>query len=51
MADRIIVMNKAVVMQEGTPEEIYEHPEDVYKRQGEQAAFRSPCPLSEKRMY
>lgn len=26
MADRIIVMNKAAVMQEGTPEEIYERP-------------------------
>lgn len=26
MADRIIVMNKAVVMQGGTPEEIYQHP-------------------------
>lgn len=30
MADRIIVMNKAVVMQEGTPEEIYEHPENPF---------------------
>ena len=30
MADRIVVMNKAVVMQEGTPEEIYEHPENPF---------------------
>lgn len=26
MADRIVVMNKAAIMQEGTPEEIYHHP-------------------------
>lgn len=30
MADRIIVMNKAVVMQEGTPEEIYQHPANPF---------------------
>lgn len=30
MADRIIVMNKAVVMQSGTPEEIYEKPENQF---------------------
>ncbi|SHJ50820.1 ABC transporter ATP-binding protein [Hespellia stercorisuis] len=30
MADRIIVMNKSVVMQEGTPEEIYERPENPF---------------------
>lgn len=30
MADRIIVMNKAVVMQEGTPEEIYECPANPF---------------------
>lgn len=30
MADRIIVMNKAVVMQSGTPEEIYHHPETPF---------------------
>lgn len=30
MADRIIVMNKAVVMQSGTPEEIYEKPENPF---------------------
>lgn len=26
MADRIVVMNKAVIMQEGTPEEVYQRP-------------------------
>lgn len=30
MADRIVVMNKAVVMQSGTPEEIYEKPENPF---------------------
>lgn len=30
MADRIIVMNKAVVMQEGTPEEIYQYPKNPF---------------------
>lgn len=30
MADRIVVMNKAVVMQEGTPEEIYERPDNPF---------------------
>lgn len=30
MADRIIVMNKAVVMQSGTPEQIYEKPENPF---------------------
>lgn len=30
MADRIIVMNKAVVMQEGTPEEIYQTPKTPF---------------------
>ena len=30
MADRIIVMNKAVIMQGGTPEEIYQHPENPF---------------------
>lgn len=30
MADRIIVMNKAVVMQEGTPEEVYEKPDNPF---------------------
>lgn len=30
MADRIIVMNKAVVMQSGTPEQIYERPENPF---------------------
>lgn len=30
MADRIVVMNKAVVMQEGSPEEIYEHPDNPF---------------------
>lgn len=30
MADRIIVMNKAVIMQSGTPEEIYEKPENAF---------------------
>lgn len=30
MADRIIVMNKAVVMQSGTPEEIYEKPKNAF---------------------
>lgn len=30
MADRIIVMNKAVIMQEGTPEEVYQHPENPF---------------------
>lgn len=30
MADRIVVMNKSVIMQSGTPEEIYEHPENPF---------------------
>lgn len=30
MADRIVVMNKAVIMQEGTPEVIYEHPNNPF---------------------
>lgn len=30
MADRIVVMNKAVIMQEGTPEEIYQHPANPF---------------------
>ena len=30
MADRIVVMNKAVVMQSGTPEQIYEKPENPF---------------------
>lgn len=30
MADRIIVMNRALVMQTGTPQEIYEHPESRF---------------------
>lgn len=30
MADRIIVMNKSVVMQSGTPEEIYESPKNPF---------------------
>lgn len=30
MADRIVVMNKAVVMQSGTPEEIYESPKNPF---------------------
>lgn len=30
MADRIIVMNKAVVMQSGTPEEVYQNPENPF---------------------
>lgn len=30
MGDRIIVMNKAVVMQSGTPEEIYEKPKNPF---------------------
>lgn len=30
MADRIIVMNKAVIMQSGTPEQIYEKPENPF---------------------
>lgn len=30
MADRIIVMNKAVIMQSGSPEEIYEKPENPF---------------------
>lgn len=30
MADRIIVMNKAQVMQTGTPQEIYEHPDNRF---------------------
>lgn len=30
MADRIIVMNKAVVMQSGTPEQVYEKPENPF---------------------
>ena len=30
MADRIVVMNKAVIMQSGTPEQIYENPENPF---------------------
>lgn len=30
MADRIVVMNKSVIMQSGTPKEIYEHPENPF---------------------
>lgn len=30
MADRIIVMNKAVVMQSGTPEEVYQNPKNPF---------------------
>lgn len=30
MADRIIVMNKAVIMQSGTPEQVYENPENPF---------------------
>ena len=30
MADRIVVMNKASVMQSGTPEEIYERPDSPF---------------------
>lgn len=30
MADRIVVMNRAVIMQSGTPEQIYENPESPF---------------------
>ncbi len=30
MADRIVVMNKAAIMQTGTPEEIYDHPANPF---------------------
>ncbi len=30
MADRIVVMNKAVVMQIGTPKEVYDHPNSLF---------------------
>lgn len=30
MADRIVVMNKAVIMQDGTPEEIYQYPANPF---------------------
>lgn len=30
MADRIVVMNKAAIMQSGTPEEIYQNPENPF---------------------